>query len=218
MPKVMAVVSQKGGCGKTTTAINALYWFTHFKKLNVILVDADKQRSSARTAKEIGIPYEEIIDATELSKRIPVLSKDYDLVIIDGPASTSEINRSILTVVDLALIPSRVSVYDVEGAEDTIDYLLSAQRICRNPPMGVVFLNNVTSNSIGLREAIQYFENRQDGVQLLKESIPYRVCIEDIGSQGQSIFQMRSRSAKEVAAKYDRLFSQMLEIYSQSKE
>lgn len=214
IPKVIAFVNQKGGCGKTSTAINALYWFRQ-QGYSVIMVDADQQRSSARTAKELEIPYIEIFDASELSKSIPRLQQEYDLVIVDGPASISEINRTILMEANLAIIPCKTSAYDVESAEKTIDFLVTAQRVCRRPPVGVVFLNDVNDNSILLREAEQYFSDREDGIVLLQQSIPHRVCIGDIGTQNQSVFQMSGRSAKEVAMKYERLFRQALEVFNE---
>lgn len=59
MPKVIAVANQKGGVGKTTTALNLAYEYTQLGK-NVLLIDGDPQ---ANLTRHIGVVPE--IDARQ---------------------------------------------------------------------------------------------------------------------------------------------------------
>ncbi len=57
---IIALVNQKGGAGKTTTAVHLAYWLSLQK--SVIVVDADRQKSSATWVKYLNIPYRIVFD------------------------------------------------------------------------------------------------------------------------------------------------------------
>lgn len=215
LPKIISFVNNKGGCGKTSTAVNSLGYFSE-KKVSLVLVDCDLQRSAARTAEKMGIPYEEIFDAAKLIDALPALSEKYELVIIDGPANSSELNREIISESQLVIIPSRATTYDVESAANTIKFVEKSQRVNLYPPVGVVFLNAVTPNTLSLRQSREHFAQSQK-IVLLEEAIPHRQCIGDIGLENKTVYQMTSRSATEVAAKYSRLFTQAIDVYNSAQ-
>jgi chromosome partitioning protein len=212
-PQIVSIVNQKGGCGKTTTAINALSWFSQ-KGLSTILIDTDEQSSSSRTIQELGLPFEQIFDATKLSKRLLSIREEYDHIIIDGPGGASEINRTIVNSSDLVIMPCKQFIYDVEGTQHTLAFLESAQAICRIPPVGVIFLNDVDERSAAFRQAQQFFsEESGNSFIFLKQFIPHQLIIGRMGVQGQSIFQIKGKVAQEMAERYDQLFKQALAAY-----
>lgn len=71
---VIALVNQKGGCAKSTTAVHFAYWLVQ-KKHQVLLVDADAQRSSSiwLTSLTSPIPSSVIQSPDDLLERIPEL-------------------------------------------------------------------------------------------------------------------------------------------------
>jgi len=95
MPRIIAVVNQKGGVGKTTTTINLAAALT-LKGKKVLLIDMDPQGNAATG---LGIP--------RASREITL----YD-VLVDGAALSDATLET--TVPGLKLIPSHV---DLAGAE-----------------------------------------------------------------------------------------------------
>ena len=95
MPRIIAVVNQKGGVGKTTTTINLAAALT-LKGKKVLLIDMDPQGNAATG---LGIP--------RASREITI----YD-VLVDGAALSDATLET--SVPGLKLIPSHV---DLAGAE-----------------------------------------------------------------------------------------------------
>ncbi len=107
---VIGVVNQKGGCGKSTTAVHLAYWLT--QRGSVMLVDADSQQSSSLWVgqlESVSISYRAILDPEELFETIEKFSAEYDWVVVDGPGSLSEVTKAILGACDLALVPCQPS-------------------------------------------------------------------------------------------------------------
>jgi chromosome partitioning protein len=56
-----------------------------------------------------------------LHREIPVISRDYDWVIIDGPPRVNDLARSAIAASDAVLIPVQPSPFDVWAAQDIVD-------------------------------------------------------------------------------------------------
>jgi chromosome partitioning protein len=213
--KVISFVNNKGGCGKTSTAVNSLGYFRQFYN-SILLIDCDPQRSAAKTAEAMSIPYREIFDATHFFDASTQLKKEFDLIIVDGPANSSELNRAIISESSVVIIPARPTIYDIESSENTLKFLMNSQRLQIIKPSGFIFLNAVTNNTNSLSQAKDYFNSKNvtsDGVTFLNETIPHRQCVADIGFLNQSIYDMPGRAAKEVSAKYTRLFDEVITVF-----
>ena len=119
MPYVIAVANQKGGCGKTTIAMNlaACYGRAGFK---VLLVDADPQASAMQwrnNQEESALPFSiQPYPFPTIHKELPPQfdRAGYDLVFIDcppgGAASTggkADITRSALLAAHAVVMPVR---------------------------------------------------------------------------------------------------------------
>lgn len=114
--KIIAFISQKGGVGKSTlsraTAVEATK-----KKLKVLLADCDPQQTTSyewtqwRRQNKI-LPNIESKVFTSVKELWP-LTKNYDLVIIDGPARTSQATQEIALKADLIIQPVGASRDDL---------------------------------------------------------------------------------------------------------
>ena len=85
-PKVLAVLNQKGGSGKTTIAVNLAHAF-RLQGNEVLLVDADPQGTARdwSDSSEEGICPVIGIDRESLSRDLPNVAQPYDWVVVDGP-------------------------------------------------------------------------------------------------------------------------------------
>ncbi|MCF3592315.1 AAA family ATPase [Planktothrix agardhii 1029] len=89
---IIALINQKGGSGKSTSSVHLAYWLQFKQNYRVLLVDADAQRSSSQWVAGMGIELacQVIQSPDDILEKIPELIKDYDYLVIDGPASLSE--------------------------------------------------------------------------------------------------------------------------------
>ncbi len=75
---IVAIVNQKGGCAKSTTAVHLAYWLQSEGNA-VAVIDADAQRSSSiwlEGLEGVSIPYHVIQSADELLEQIPDIAAD----------------------------------------------------------------------------------------------------------------------------------------------
>src|SRR5918992_1151210 len=110
--KILAVVNQKGGVGKTTLSMQ-LAGTLAARNQRVLVVDADPQGTASRWASSA--PDDEPFSATvvslaaagnKLHREVVKLARDYDYIIVDCPPAVDSINsRSALLIADLALVP-----------------------------------------------------------------------------------------------------------------
>jgi chromosome partitioning protein len=208
MSKIIAIVNQKGGAGKTTTAVHLAYWLS--QRGTVFVVDADAQQSSATWLEELNLPCEIINEPDELFERLPELAQSHDFIIVDGAASVSETTRVILTRADMALIPCKPAGLDMHSTNRVIRLIRQAKDLRGGLPQAALFLNQAKKGTILLRESKTALS--KTGVDLLDTVIYDRSIITDAPSQGQVVWQMSGASAKQAASEYDLLFQEASEV------
>ncbi|MCU0549292.1 MAG: ParA family protein [Leptolyngbya sp. Prado105] len=211
LPKILAFANQKGGAGKSTGAAHAAEWLSK-QGHSVTLVDADGQQSSSVWLKEIGLPYQVISDPETLFEALPKLSDEFDIVIVDGPGSLSEVTKAILARCDLVLVPSRDSIIDLRSTGKILQFIRHAKELRGGMPKAAIFLNAVSKGSVLLREAQ---EALGDSLVPLMETVIYdRQCIKDAPGQGSTVFGMRGKPAKDAAANYEALFDEAVRFFN----
>lgn len=210
-PQIIAFANQKGGSGKTTGAAHAADWFAS-QDYSVLLVDADGQQSSSAWLQEFDLDYETLIDPEQLFENLPKFANEYDVVIVDGPGSLSEVTKAILARCDLVLVPSRDSIIDLRSTGKVLQYIKHAQELRGGHPIAALYLNAVSKNTVLLREAQDALS---DATTPLLNSVIYdRQCVKDAPGQGTTVFRMKGRPAKESARNFESLFEEVMELYS----
>ena len=210
MGKVIAVANQKGGTGKTTTAIHLAYWLS--QRGQVLVVDADAQQSSTTWLEDLNLRREIINDPDDLFDQLPQLKAEYDFIVVDGPASMSETTRVILTRADMAVVPCRPAGLDMHSSNRVIRLIRQARDLRGGMPRAALFLNQAKKGTVLLREAQAALS--KSGIALLDSVIYDRQVITDAPSQGQVVWQMGGAAAKSATKDFDLLFAEAWEKLS----
>lgn len=209
---VISIVNQKGGCGKSTTAVHLAYWLS--QERSVSFIDADSQQSSSGWLSQlptVNIPYQAILDPERLFEAIEEAEKNSELVIVDGPGSLSEVTKTILDLSDLTLVPCQPSGLDLSSSNQILQVIRQRQKVRGGHPVAGLFLSRGVKGTILLREAQQAL-NADQRFPLLKTVIYQRQCISDAPVQNSTVFQLSGASAKAAATDYAALFQEALKI------
>src|SRR5574343_1383165 len=125
--KVIAVLNQKGGSGKTTIATH-LARALQKQGYSVLLVDSDPQGSARDwAAVDEENPVTVIgIDRPTIDRDLKSIAKK-DFIVVDGAPQASDLAISATKAADFVLIPVQPSPYDIWATSDLVD--LVKQRI-----------------------------------------------------------------------------------------
>ncbi|WP_136442920.1 ParA family partition ATPase [Pacificoceanicola onchidii] len=126
--QVITVAQQKGGSGKTTTAVNlgvGLAALGH----RVAFVDLDPQGSLGRWFMTRVETHPERVEGMEfatssawgISYEVRKMTADFDYVIVDTPPKADSDLRPALRVADLVIVPVSVSHVDLWATEGVLD-------------------------------------------------------------------------------------------------
>jgi chromosome partitioning protein len=209
---IFALVNQKGGCGKSTTAVHLAYWLSH--KGTVLLIDADSQQSSSTWVNQLQsltIPCQAILDPEILFEAIEDASNKYDAVVVDGPGSLSEVTKSILDICDLALVPCQPSGLDLSSSSKILQVICHRQKVRGGQPLVGLFLSRAIKGTVLLKEAQQALSS-DHRFPLLKTIIYQRQCISDAPIQQSTVFSFNSPSAQAASLDYQNLFKEALKL------
>ena len=207
---IIALINQKGGCGKSTTAVHLVYWLSVTQQRSVLLVDADAQRSSSQwlASGESVTPYQVLSTPDDLLEQLPTLAEKYDDVIVDGPASLAETTRAILFTADLALIPVQPTGVDLRSAGDAMRLVKQAQAVRKGLPKAAVFVSRAVKGTKLKDEAIALLDTTD--AHRLNGVIQQKQAIADTSGQGATVWEIGGRSATESGREYTQLFEEVM--------
>jgi chromosome partitioning protein len=221
---VIAFINQKGGCGKSTSAVHCVYWLAVKKKRTALLVDADAQQSSSVWLKGmeiVSIPFQVLQSPDDLLEKLPHLKEQYDHVIVDGPASLAETTRAVLFRADLAIVPCQPTGVDLRSASDAIRLIQQAQSVRGGPPQAALFLSRAIRGTKLKQEALELLNKLQTPRStptpegscqktLLKTVIHQRQSIADTSGQLSTVWDLSGAAAVSSAKDYASLFKEIL--------
>lgn len=124
MPTI-AIVSQKGGSGKTTLALHLATAGAYSGK-KTIVVDTDPQATAAAWADWRGDFLPEVVTSppARLARTVEKqLANGVELVVIDTPPHADASAREAIKAADLVLVPSRPRAFDLHALEATAEML-----------------------------------------------------------------------------------------------
>ncbi|HQT39642.1 MAG TPA: AAA family ATPase [Acidocella sp.] len=127
--KTLAILSRKGGAGKTTLAIHMAV-IAQAAGRRVLIIDCDPQKSATKwfESRDAGTPELISAPADSLAMALPAARADgVDLVIVDSRPSVEGDAAQIAARADFALIPSRPSILDLQAIGDTVSIVKLAK-------------------------------------------------------------------------------------------
>ena len=196
--KIISVLSQKGGAGKTTLVVHlAVAASLDGKSTAVIDLDAQANAAEWGDSREADNPAVTSAQAARLPKILEAaLDAEADVVIIDTPARSESTALAAAKCADLVLSPCRPSVFDLQAIRMTADLTKLV-----NAPTRVV-INAAQSRGTRADEAEQALTGL--GLEVLPQRLGIRNAFSDAIGLGQSAqeYEPRGKAAEEFANLY----------------
>ena len=193
--KIIAVVNQKGGAGKTTLAM-LLAGSLADAGNSVLVADADPQNTALHWA-GMGKGYPatvEDVSAEEgkLHKALRRRRDAYDYIVIDSPpAAAAPVTHSALRIADLALVPVIPSPLDLWASVRIRAAIAFARE--KNPGLlARLVVNQMQPNTLLAREVLGMLP--EFGIPLLAGSLKSRTAYRQCAALGASIAALGSRA------------------------
>ena len=195
--KVIAVLNQKGGSGKTTIATH-LARALQLQGSSVLLVDSDKQGSARDwSAVNESNPVTVIgLDRPTLDRDLKNIS-DKDFVVIDGSPQATDLAVSAIKAADFVLIPVQPSPYDIWATSDLVDLVKQRIEMTDNKLKSAFVVSRAIKNTkIGSEVSEVLIEY---GLPVLNAKIVQRIADPNSAAIGKTVFETESKSSDAVA-------------------
>ncbi|MCC3346445.1 ParA family partition ATPase [Psychrobacter sanguinis] len=194
--KVIAVLNQKGGSGKTTIATH-LARGLQLQGHSVLLVDSDQQ-GSARDWRAVDEdnPVPVIgLDRPTLDKDLKNVS-DKEFVVIDGSPQATNLALSAIKAADFVLIPVQPSPYDVWATSDLVDLVQQRIEMTDGKLKAAFVVSRAIQNTNIGKEVAAVLQDYN--LPVLDARIVQRVSYPNSASVGKTVFETESAKSNAV--------------------
>ncbi len=208
MAKVISILNQKGGVGKTTIAANIGVSLRN-AGYSVLMIDSDPQASLRdwSAISEGDLLSVAGLDRETLAKDIESMKEPYDFVVVDGRAKAERMAGAAVRASDLVIIPVAPSALDVWGASDLVEAINARHEVTDGKPAACFLINNAREGTKLIKEVRPAIE--ENNFKTLNTVLHNREIYKQTMGEGLSVHSGQNKAAiKEI----DNLTKEVLEI------
>ena len=196
---VIAIISQKGGAGKTTLALHLAAVAQEAGAVSLV-IDTDPQATASQWAAWRGDRPPEVIDSPppRLAAKIAAAQgQGAEVIVVDTPPHADSAARATVEVADLVLIPCRPSAFDLAAIQTTAKLV----QLLRKPAF-VVFTAGSPNAPRVYAEASELVEGF--GTPPCPVLLPDRAAYRHASAQGATVTETEpvGKAAEEVRDLY----------------
>ncbi|MBW1743174.1 MAG: AAA family ATPase [Deltaproteobacteria bacterium] len=200
---IISILNTKGGCGKSTIAVNLSSGFA-FLGMSTLLVDTDNTGTSMEWSGKRQKPSElltviSIPNAKALTSAIQSLVTKHDVIVIDGAPQLEDLMTISVAVSDMVIIPVLPSPNDLWKLDPMVDLISRVQATNENitgRPIQVHFvINNFVARTRLSQEVYGALESY--GYPVLESKLTTRMDYRDSMAQGTSAIEFTNPRARE---------------------
>ena len=198
---IILIGSQKGGCGKSTTAVNICSELAK-NSPDVVLVDADRQCTAANWAMDRSthenLPVVHCVQKYEnIRDTLLDLDERYEYVVVDAAGRDSRELRTGMTAAHILIVPFRPSQPDLDTLPKMKEIITQAKDL--NSELTVYGILTMAPTNPVVHEADEAREYLQDypEIQLSNAIIRDRKVYRDAMSEGMGVIEMGNAKATE---------------------
>lgn len=183
MPTI-AIISQKGGAGKTTLALHLAAAAQEAGRV-ALVVDTDPQATASQWAAWRQDAPPEVIDSPPprlAAKVAAALGQGAELIVVDTPPHADSAARAAVEVADLVLIPCRPSAFDLSAIQTTAKLVQLLKK-----PAFVVFTAGPPNAPRVYQEAGELVESF--GTPPCPVVLPDRAAYRHASAEGRSVME-----------------------------
>lgn len=214
MGKVIAILQDKGGVGKTTLAVNLSRALQTGGE--VCLIDTD-EKGVSRAWASISPPSLSptlfqvfAVAQAQAGASILKMAASYDYVVVDGAANMPlKLAAGIIKASDLVLIPARPSGADLFGIEEIVDGVIARHDLA-GKPAGRFVVTQFDPRTIVARQIDEELESF--GLPTLSGRMSNLVVYMEAISAGVTVFESKHRGAKAAQAEVLLIKENVLEL------
>jgi chromosome partitioning protein len=155
MGPIIALCGQKGGTGKSTTAIAIAGELHHRRGMRVLLVVGDPQGTTSTWAQKAAeanrsTPMVVAMNARmHLPGQLDNIGRDYDAIVIDCPGRLDAVQRSALQIADIAVLPCGPTGPEAWALTQSVELVQEAMEVRPEMKAFVLVTRKIVGAKIG---------------------------------------------------------------------